>query len=380
MFDTRLLIHVTALTLLVTACAIALSWFVNRRMRGASYWSMGYFFLAGGVLLQTTQAWLSPYLSILTANLLLAGGLYYTYVGVSLFLGRTTTHRHGLWWLLASVVAIHLGVGLGREGFVARSFLVSTLFCSLALLIAQAFYRSESTGRGIAVRANAVVYLLLALAFALRALGSLFITQQETVVDNTLFSQVTYLLATLFNILIAFSYLLTLYGSHDLTVQRVADTDLLTGLLNRQGVCKHADLLIKRRQARGGGVGAVFFRIATDLQAKSGQDRVLVSFAEKLWRSFQPQDVIGRLGERLFVAVVALGDEPRLDGVASYLQRTFEANGIEWEGQTLHGRVEHVVVEAAMATMGFAEMWHRAERRLEQGAAGLAEATREGSP
>ncbi len=367
MFESRLLIMITAMTLLVTAFAIALSWLVNRRIRGAHYWSLGYFLMTGGVVLQSFQTVLTPVLSIGLANLTLTCGIYYTYVGVSLFQGRMVRHHGGLLLLVAFIIAVHLAVGLGEEGFYARTLVISGLIGIIAFMVGYGFLRKEGRGDRLAYRINAVVYFLLGIAFSMRAVSVMVIPSQASVIENTPFNHYTYIMATVFNVLIAFSYMLTLYSKNGFLVQRVADTDLQTGLLNRRGLGRHADLLMKRVVALGGNVTAIFFEVEVCEPTGVGgseviSKRIMTHFSEKLLRCFQSDDLIGRVGEKLFVVVIPYQAAAKANEDAEYLKRTFEEEGTECYGMTVRSRIDFVSIESARVLSTFEELLLRAGR------------------
>lgn len=366
MFEIKSLVAITAASLLITSMAIALSWFVNRRLRGAHYWSLGYFLLAGGVGLQLTQGWLSPLFSIAGANLLLISGIYFTYVGVSLLLGRNRRYLGTLLALLSLVVFAHFLVGFGKEGFTGRTLVVSGIIGVLSLLISYEFFRGGRVGRVLTYRINAVIYFFFGALFCLRVLVVYFVPPQATIVTDTPFSHYTYLAAILFTILIAFSYMLTLFEGYGMAIQRAADTDVQTGLLNREAVAMQADLLIKRVHALGGQVSATFFRIDLTGEVKDilqQQERITLNFAEKLFRSFKPQDLIGRLGENAFVAVTTHEEGEDLSKSAERLQQIFAADCRFITRGNCHGRLEYVVVRAMQGMHTYDDLKRRAEQK-----------------
>lgn len=362
MFEARSLVIITAITLLVTSLAISLSWFVNRRIRGANYWSLGYFLLAGGVALQATQGYLPSILSIALANILLTGGIYYTLLGVSLFHGRRPPDTYMLPLLVGGVVVVHIVAGLGPEGFAQRSMMISGIIGMIALLISYSFLAAESGNNRMVYRINAAIYLLLAIAFIARTISSVLIPPQVSVVENTAFNHYTYFGATVFNVLIAFSYMLTLFDSQGMRVQHAADTDFRTGLLNREAISRQADQLIKRVQAFGGQASVILFRLSIPSTDKRAADASVYRFAEKLYRSFRPQDLVARIGEREFAVVVEHGGDRTHLKTAKQIKQMFALDepGDNYVAQQCS--VDHIVVEVRPGDILFDLLLERAEK------------------
>jgi diguanylate cyclase (GGDEF)-like protein len=158
--------------------------------------------------------------------------------------------------------------------------------------------------------------------------------------------------------------MLTLFDKEGIQIQRAADTDVATGLLNRDAITRQTDQLIKQVQALGGGVSAIFFRINHGHgydEWEQGAVPLLYRFAEKLYRSFKPQDLVARIGEREFAVVVEHGDGREHIVFSEQISQLFN-NGAQ--RRTASGPVvEYVAVEASPVIHSFEEMVARARHR-----------------
>jgi GGDEF domain-containing protein len=114
----------------------------------------------------------------------------------------------------------------------------------------------------------------------------------------------------------------------------------------------------------------VFFRLKLDVSDEEQCNQVLADFAEKLLRSFQPQDLIARSGQSEYAALIGNTTQAEVERKANYLKRAFEEHGVEFGGQVLHARVEAVVVEALPLTRHYDDLQQLAERRRALEAAG----------
>lgn len=358
---TKMLMVVTAGTLMITALAILLSWYVNRRIRGAHHWSLGYVLLAIGVGLQLLQHQLNPLISIALANTLLTAGIYFAYVGLRQFKGINLDYGLTLSALLAAVVAMHAWVGLADEYFAIRTFFMSSLIGCVALMTAIGFLNSEEpSGKGVS-RISAVIFLLLAMAFIVRGMAVFFVDTQANSVEDTLFNQVTYFMAILFNILIAFAYILNMNAYRPRDLQRLVDTDVATGLLNKDGLARHIELRSKRIHEDDGELVALFMFLSADMQSFRRTEQggtataMLGLFAEKMLRCFKPHDILGRSGDWEFMVVAGSDERERLENTARYLQRTVEYLGTVYHINNVPVNMSYCVVASQSCYMVYDE-------------------------
>lgn len=101
--------------------------------------------------------------------------------------------------------------------------------------------------------------------------------------------------------------------ARELDLARAADTDPLTGLLNRRGFSQRADRLLAASTAEGlPGCVAVFdldhFKRVNDVLGHAAGDELLVAFAALLDETFAETDLVARAGGEEFVAYLPGSD------------------------------------------------------------------------
>ena len=247
MLDARTLIIVTSVTLSVTTIAIIGSWYINRRMSCAKYWAISHLLLSLGTVLQSAQGQASPYFSIALANVLIASGFYWAWMGVRLFQRRDRfVFLTYLLFVMVLVIA-HAVLGLDREGLIARTILMSSIIAVLSLLVAMELLKDKKS-LSFSTRFAASVFGIMGIMFALRLLGAGFLPEQGNLMSGGAHTAYTYLVAIVFNILIAFSYVLMLSERLNTQLQNMADTDVLTGLLSRRAFIDRMKRILSRAQ------------------------------------------------------------------------------------------------------------------------------------
>ena len=197
--DTNTLIVVTAITLILTASAILISWLINRQIAGANHWSLGYLFLASGILLQATQEYLNPLISIGLANHTIVAGGYLIWMGSRMFQGRQALPFH-YFIILQLVLFMMLALlKLESSGLADRTILMSATLGALSLLIASELLRKNAQ-RNLSTTITGIVFVLLAIAFIARGLSVEILPKQGNMVTVGKHSHITYLFAIVFNI------------------------------------------------------------------------------------------------------------------------------------------------------------------------------------
>ena len=329
MLDARTLIIVTSVTLSVTTIAIIGSWYINRRMSCAKYWAISHLLLSLGTVLQSTQGQVLPYFSIALANVLIASGFYWAWMGVRLFQRRDRfVFLTYLLFVMVLVIA-HAVLGLDREGLIARTILMSSIIAVLSLLVAMELLKDKKS-LSFSTRFAASVFGIMGIMFALRLLGAGFLPEVGDLMAGGAHTSFTYLMAIVFNILIAFSYVLMLSERLNTQLQNMADTDVLTGLLSRRAFIDRMKRILSRAQHNNTALSFLVldidnFKNINDTYGHFTGDELLKKYADVMKGCFRTEDIIGRLGGEEFAIAISNIDNAVAVKVAERLRSEIES-------------------------------------------------------
>ncbi|MBN9230471.1 MAG: sensor domain-containing diguanylate cyclase [Legionella sp.] len=144
-------------------------------------------------------------------------------------------------------------------------------------------------------------------------------------------------------------------------------TDELTGLSNRRGFLKLASYLFKKYQYENKAFTLLFFDLdkfkkINDQFGHVEGDRVLVTFAQALLKSFRYHDIIARLGGDEFCVLCSELDQKEIAEIIEHLKENLRAENtkgytIEFSvGSMEYNRIEHTTLEE-MLTFADSKMY-----------------------
>ena len=111
------------------------------------------------------------------------------------------------------------------------------------------------------------------------------------------------------------------------TLKSAAETDRLTGLLNKVSAVEEIDALCHNSQGSLMMIDLDSFKLVNDLYGHEAGDKLLVAFADILRSVVRSNDVLGRIGGDEFIAFCQkVSEEPVIAGKAAYINdRLIEA-------------------------------------------------------
>ncbi|HEA26265.1 MAG TPA: GGDEF domain-containing protein [Ectothiorhodospiraceae bacterium] len=366
--DTNTLIVVTAITLILTASAILISWLINRQIAGANHWSLGYLFLASGILLQATQEYLNPLISIGLANHTIVAGGYLIWMGSRMFQGRQALPFH-YFIILQLVLFMMLALlKLESSGLADRTILMSAILGALSLLIASELLRKNAQ-RNLSTTITGIVFVLLAIAFIARGLSVEILPKQGNMVTAGKHSHITYLFAIVFNIPIAFGFIIMLTERLENRLQKLANTDFLTGLHSRRAIVEAADRLISRSNRSHSSTSLVMmdldhFKNINDTYGHQAGDALLSHFADTMRQCFRPDDLIGRIGGEEFIAILTNTGFADAMEAAERLRTTFEKEPTAFSGHQIDATVSIGIATTEHGAETFNQLFKDADKAL----------------
>ncbi len=121
---------------------------------------------------------------------------------------------------------------------------------------------------------------------------------------------------------------------------KLANTDPLTGLLNRQSFLEQGEVAITRAQRHSAPVSVMMvdadeFKKINDTFGHSGGDAALVAFSQALITALRPEDLVGRLGGEEFAVVLTDVSETMAIYLAEQLRAAVEKLTLTYQGQRI---------------------------------------------
>jgi diguanylate cyclase (GGDEF)-like protein len=130
-------------------------------------------------------------------------------------------------------------------------------------------------------------------------------------------------------ILIYFGYIAMANERAVLTIERLADTDPLTGLVNRRGLqtaLAQLQSTVPSHVSSGVLLADIdHFKLINDTHGHEAGDAVLVVFAQRLRKALRVGDIVARWGGEEFLAILPQTDRDQLAAIAERLRSAVES-------------------------------------------------------
>lgn len=367
-----MLIDQTSLFIAAGVCALALAlamlsvWVHSREENFLISWMMGLLLVGAGVILY--YAFPPLYSGVVTASFTLEIlGFIIIYAAARQFTGHGTSKR--LWLslgILPLVVALPILAGYDGFGIMVYNFLASGLMMATALQYLSA--RSEAPS---SIAALSVLYALTATSFF--ACGIIIAHEADWVLqgrpDNW---------AEEFNAVMCIAGI-TGIGALSLGLNNAraarrhrldAQTDMLTGLLNRRALFER---MTQETIMRGDAIVAFDldnFKTINDRYGHAAGDEVLRQFADALRHNIRAGDIAARTGGEEFVLVLRKASLPVAASTAERIRAMFAESRVDTDIGPVWASASAGVALATDAGERFEDVLNRADVSLYRAKAG----------
>mgnify|MGYP000892814555 CR=1 FL=1 len=146
-------------------------------------------------------------------------------------------------------------------------------------------------------------------------------------------------LSTSLIMLRCFALLVLLHTDQERQLRSLATTDVLTGLLNRQGFFEQASRLLARQAEREGSCVLMLdldnFKQVNDRYGHAAGDTVLHQFAKTMRRQLRPSDAVGRIGGEEFAALLVGASAQEARTIADRLRQAWATESVRIGEQVL---------------------------------------------
>jgi diguanylate cyclase (GGDEF)-like protein len=360
------------LVMLVVQSALALLFlaFGHPNERGIKHAGFAILTLAAGVALTLLLRERIPAaLAVGLGNALLLGGACYLLISVRLFYGR----RVNFWYpaIAGSLVCIaFLRMVALKDNIQARTILASLLLGLVSLAIAREFARKTREEVWAGPRWLCVTAFLL---FGLAALGRALMFQWSSAGagPTDLVSANLLMIGAALGLMgfMGLGLALVLAQRLEARQQRFAQSDLLTGLLNRRGFEAYAIRVLARARVKGQFTSLLLldvdhFKRINDTYGHGAGDLVLESLGDLLHQQLRERDGAGRWGGEELVVLLPETHQSFAHPVAERIRGAVEAMEIIWEGKTIPVTASFGVASADEADSDLATLFQLADARL----------------
>lgn len=318
-----------ALTLAVLMVGV---WLRDRRQAVTGVWGLGFGLHGLGVTLVGLRGVVPDMVSIIGGNALILLGIATWCNGVLLYDGRRMRLYPlapiGLWLAALAIPAV-------MESFWMRSVVVQTAAGLTYLMLAFALFAGRQT------------YPATRWTFALVACGQaglMFKMAYDCVIAQpNNFLQMPHLIPfTIGNIFCLVSGILLgaqlLMARAEANLQRLADSDPLTGVFNRRGLLERFNQIVRRAGGNKPSVALVLFDLdhfkqVNDRYGHKAGDIVLTEFCRVATTCLGDRGIFGRMGGEEFACIMQVGGPAEAIGITEAIRLTLEHSDITVDEQ-----------------------------------------------
>lgn len=321
-----------------------------------------------GFVLLTQRDVLSPWLTIVVANALIA--LAFAAYGLALRRFFQLPARIGLLSLaVALAVATSAWWGLVQPDLTQRLIAISLVLAWMLGYSAWTIYR-RSDARGPIRHVAGGAFLFSALIMAYRSVVLVYDPGQVTTVFQLTHVQLlTYALGGILPVVATLGFLLLCTERSQRELERAARVDYLTGVYNRRAIEELGTRAIAAARRHGMSLAALvvdidhFKRINDELGHAAG-DHALVRAVERIRDELRAEDLLGRLGGEEFIVLMPSTDSTSAVAAAERIRESFSAQPLVLGDQRRQVTLSIGVAVLAPADRQFSQLLQRADRAM----------------
>lgn len=321
-----------------------------------------------GFVLLTQRDVLSPWLTIVVANALIA--LAFAAYGLALRRFYQLPARAGLLWLMVALaVATSAWWGLVQPDLTQRLIAISLVLAWMLGYSAWTIYR-RSDARGPIRHVAGGAFLFSSLIMAYRAVVLVYDPGQVTTVFQLTHVQLlTYALGGILPVVATLGFLLLCTERSQSELERAARVDYLTGVYNRRAIEELGTRAIAAARRHGMSLAALvvdidhFKRINDELGHAAG-DHALVRAVERIRDELRAEDLLGRLGGEEFIVLMPSTDSSSAVAAAERIREAFSAQPLVLGEQRRPVTLSIGVAVLAPADRQFSQLLQRADRAM----------------
>ncbi len=338
MLDMPTLVLNTGLSAVYAMVAMIFVWRVHSSELAVRYWSGAFLAMGAGAMLVGLRSKLPDFWTIVIGNLLIMTGYFGLHVGTALFT------RRPVFWRTAIGITLACTAALAYWSLVKPDIRIRVAVFSVAMVIACAMVvrdllRSSRGPQQLTYGALATIFVLAIIATLVRA-TDVMIDPDYTQLFSGGVIQVLWFAASQAAVFLSpFGFLLLTSQRLQLRLDRLANEDELTGVLNRRAfLARTLELLAELPRGQSTTLLALdldHFKRLNDTHGHAAGDAVLRNFARTVTMQLRPDDLFARVGGEEFWILLPDTDVTGATQLAERLRGAVEAMRVSYGHEAL---------------------------------------------
>lgn len=332
------------------------------------WWWLGLLLQPTGFFLIAMRGQLSPALSIVLANMMIAGSLACYAIAMRMFTGVRQRRLYALALVLIAGVSA-AWFSLVSDNVLVRIIFLSFIHAALLAFGARAIYRQELK---ITRVSHVLAGLFVIATIAMISRGMYHLISQDPVID--IFSMrwptvVSYGMGGLLPIVGTIGFLLMCTERSQKELARMASEDPLTGVYNRRALAEFGLREIARARRHGTPLSVIlvdidYFKRINDELGHAAGDLALVETVRRLKKNLRSEDYLGRMGGEEFLILLPDTDTEQAQVLANRIREDF-AN----QPMSLHEHSRSITLSGGITLLSaddhlFDDMLRRADKAM----------------
>lgn len=299
------------------------AWFYDRRLVVTGLWGLGFALHGGGILLVALRGIIPDLVSIVGGNGLALVGVACWCNGMLVYDERRPTALVliplGMWLSALTVPAIMAHFWARTSAFQISGATAYLIFAAIVFAGRRKAYKARIVLAGVACVQAGLMLKMAYDSLHLRPAGFLEMPNVASYAVGNIFCLVA-------GILLGAKLLMARSEAH---LQRLADSDPLTGVFNRRGLLDRFQQLCRKTTGAKSHIAIVLFDLdhfkqINDRHGHKAGDVVLTEFCRIATTCLGERGIFGRMGGEEFACMMQVGGPPEAIGVTEAIRLTLE--------------------------------------------------------
>ncbi|WP_169577676.1 GGDEF domain-containing protein [Sinimarinibacterium sp. CAU 1509] len=338
MLDMPTLVLNTGLSAVYAMVAMLFVWRVHSSELAVRFWGGAFLALGAGAVLVGLRNKLPDFWTIVIGNLLIMAGYFMLHVGTALFTRRPVFWRSAIGITLASAAALAYW-SLVTPNIRIRVAVFSGAMVIACALIVRDLLRASRGPQQLTYGAVATVFVISIIATLVRATDALIDPEYTQLFSGGVIQVLWFAASQAAIFLSPFGFLLLTSQRLQLRLDRLANEDELTGVLNRRAfLARTLELLADLPRGQSTALLALdldHFKRLNDTHGHAAGDAVLRNFARTVTMQLRPDDLFARVGGEEFWILLPDTDVTGATQLAERLRAAVEAMEVSYGRDTL---------------------------------------------